>query len=66
MILDIDENQNGIDDRQEKATGGRVGLMTGGLGALGGGTEESGLNQITFNFDGSNIQILMEMIILKL
>ena len=29
----IDENQNGIDDRQEKATGGRVGLRFGGIGA---------------------------------
>ena len=28
----IDENQNGIDDRQEKATGGRVGLRFGGIG----------------------------------
>ena len=40
-------------------TGGRVGLMTGGLGALGGGTEESESEPETFNFDGSNIQILM-------
>ena len=33
--------------------------MTGGLGALGGGTEESESEPETFNFDGSNIQILM-------
>ena len=40
-------------------TGGRVGLMQGGLGALGDGTEESESEPETFNFDGSNIQILM-------
>jgi len=46
-------------DGEMFADGGRVGLMTGGLGALGGGTEESESEPETFNFDGSNIQILM-------
>jgi hypothetical protein len=42
----IDLNQNGIDDRQEKAYGGRVGL------ANGGDLKEAALNNILYKFGG--------------